>query len=248
MGIYSIHGGHNGFVQGANYGGRKEHLMDRQVKDAVVNKLRALGHTVYDDTDESGTSQSANLNNIVAKCNSHYVDLIVSIHLNAFNTTAHGVEVCYYDQEALASKVSAQLAKDIGWFDRGPKKRTDLAVLANTKAPAILIELGFIDNEADMLKWHVDRIANSIVYAITGQTVGGGGTTQPSKQNIVQTGAFGRNEMPDVAGALTSLNMTGNFILQGDGMVYVVTDGTSDAQRKAFTDYLDKKTWWYEVK
>lgn len=248
MAIYSIHGGHNSFVQGANYGGRKEHIMDRQVKDAVIAKLRALGHTVYDDTDESGTSQNANLNNIVAKCNSHYVDLVVSIHLNAFNTVADGVEVCYYDQQALAAKVSAQLAKDIGWKNRGAKLRTDLAVLANTKAPAILIECGFIDNEADMQKWNVDRIANSIVFALTGQTSSGGGTTEPAKQNIVQTGAFGRDYMADAAGALTSLNMTGKFILQGDGLVYIITDGTSDAQRKAFTDYLDKKTWWYEVK
>ena len=29
---------------------RKEHIMDRLVKDAVAAKLRALGHTVYDDT------------------------------------------------------------------------------------------------------------------------------------------------------------------------------------------------------
>ena len=52
MARYSLHGGHNSIVQGANYGNRKEHIMDRQIKDAVVNKLRALGHTVYDDTDE----------------------------------------------------------------------------------------------------------------------------------------------------------------------------------------------------
>ena len=47
------------------------------------------------------------------------------------------------------------------------------------KAPAILIELGFIDNEADMAKWNLDKIVNSIVYALTGQS---GGTTPPSKK------------------------------------------------------------------
>ncbi|PHC28091.1 N-acetylmuramoyl-L-alanine amidase, partial [Bacillus wiedmannii] len=78
MARYSLHGGHNSFVQGANYGNRKEHIMDRQVKDAVVAKLRALGHTVYDDTDEVGTTQAQNLNNIVSKTNSHNVDLVVS--------------------------------------------------------------------------------------------------------------------------------------------------------------------------
>ena len=52
-GGYSLHGGHNSIVQGANFGNRKEHVLDRQVKDAVA-KLRSLGHTVYDDTDEVG--------------------------------------------------------------------------------------------------------------------------------------------------------------------------------------------------
>lgn len=33
-------------------------------------------------------------------------------------------------------------------------------MLAHTKAPAILIELGFIDNDADMEKWNVDKIGN----------------------------------------------------------------------------------------
>ncbi len=41
----------------------------------------------------------------------------------------------YYDQKDLAAKISAQLAKDIGWRDRGAKQRTDLAVLNGTKAP-----------------------------------------------------------------------------------------------------------------
>ncbi|PEP86222.1 N-acetylmuramoyl-L-alanine amidase, partial [Bacillus toyonensis] len=153
MGKYSLHGGHTGFVQGANWGDRKEHIMDRQVKEAVAVKLRALGHTVYDDTDEVGRTQAQNLNNIVRNCNSHSVDLVISFHLNAYNGSANGVEVCYYDQQSLAAKVSAQLAKDIGWSNRGAKERKDLAVLRGTKAPAILIELGFIDNESDMAKW-----------------------------------------------------------------------------------------------
>ncbi|MES9752896.1 N-acetylmuramoyl-L-alanine amidase, partial [Bacillus wiedmannii] len=100
MAKYSLHGGHNNIVQGANYGGRKEHIMDRLVKDAVAAKLRALGHTVYDDTDETGSTQAQNLSNIVRNCNSHDVDLVISFHLNAYNGTANGVEVCYYDQQA----------------------------------------------------------------------------------------------------------------------------------------------------
>ncbi|MDA1631778.1 N-acetylmuramoyl-L-alanine amidase [Bacillus cereus] len=254
MAKYSLHGGHTEFVQGANWGNRKEHIMDRQVKDAVATKLRALGHTVYDDTDEVGRTQAQNLNNIVRNCNSHDVDLVVSFHLNAFDSKANGVEVCYYDQQALAAKVSAQLSKDIGWANRGAKERRygneRLYVLAETKAPAILIELGFIDNESDMAKWDVDKIANSIVYALTGQTVGGSGnvTTPPSKQNIIQSGAFSPYETPEVMQALTSVKMTANFILKPNGETYFISEPTSDKQLDAMKDYLDRKGWWYEVK
>ncbi|MFE9082161.1 N-acetylmuramoyl-L-alanine amidase C-terminal domain-containing protein, partial [Bacillus mobilis] len=153
-------------------------------------------------------------------------------------------------QLALAAKVSAQLSKDIGWSNRGAKKRTDLYVLNETKAPAILIELGFIDNESDMEKWDVDKIANSIVYALTGQTVGGSGnvTTSPTKQNIIQTGAFSPYEVQEVMQALTSVKMTATFALKPDGLTYFVSDPTSDAQLKGMTDYLNRKGWWYEVK
>lgn len=173
MARYSLHGGHNSIVQGANFENRKNTFQIGKLKDAVAAKLRALGHTVYDDTDEVGATQSQNLNNIIRNSNSHAVDLVISFHLNASDGNGQGVEVLYYDQKDLAAKISAQLAKDIGWRDRGAKQRTDLAVLNGTKAPAILIELGFIDNESDMAKWNVDKIANSIVFALTGQTGGG---------------------------------------------------------------------------
>ncbi|WP_374452347.1 N-acetylmuramoyl-L-alanine amidase C-terminal domain-containing protein [Bacillus sp. 17RED48] len=46
----------------------------------------------------------------------------------------------------------------------------------------------------------------------------------------------------------TGAQMTGTFLLQGDGLTFVVTDPTSDAQLKAMKEYLDRKGWWYEVK
>ncbi|WNL49492.1 N-acetylmuramoyl-L-alanine amidase [Bacillus phage DZ1] len=245
--IFSLHGGHNSIVQGANSGNRKEHIMDRQVKDAVAGKLRALGHTVYDDTDEVGSTQNANLNNIVAKCNSHKVDLVVSFHLNAYNGSANGVEVCYYDQQALAAKVSAQLAKDIGWFNRGAKERKELAVLARTTAPAILLELGFIDNEGDMAKWNVDKIANSIVYALTGQTVSGGGSTGGGTVNTaaIQSGGFGFSEAPTVMGKMVEFGVTGKLVVQLDGLCYVVTDRIDEKKIWKLDNYFAARGWWF---
>ena len=43
---------------------------------------------------------------------------------------------------------------------------------------------------------------------------------QITKQNIIQSGAFSREYIEDVMGALTSLKMTAKFILQPDGLAY----------------------------
>lgn len=251
---YSLHGGHNSIVQGANSGNRKEHIMDRQVKDAVASKLRQLGHTVYDDTDETGSTQAANLNNIVRNCNSHTVDLVISFHLNAYNGSVGGVEVCYYDQESLAAKVSAQLAKDIGWSNRGAKQRTDLYVLNSTKAPAILIELGFIDNESDMAKWNVDKIANSIVFALTGQTVGGGstggGNVAPPTSDLksVVTGGIGFDKMKEAADFLNTLGYGASIVFSGknDGIFFIRSDRRIGSDLDKLTAWLDARNWWYQ--
>ncbi|MDR0167598.1 N-acetylmuramoyl-L-alanine amidase [Bacillus paranthracis] len=241
MARYSLHGGHNSIVQGANFGNRKEHVLDRQVKDAVATKLRSLGHTVYDDTDEVGTTQSQNLNNIIRNSNSHAVDLVISFHLNASDGNGQGVEVLYYDQKDLAAKISAQLAKDIGWRDRGTKQRTDLAVLNGTKAPAILIELGFIDNESDMAKWNVDKIANSIVFALTGQT--GGGATDLLK---VKTGGVAFSNLQDLAQAMVDAGIDGQIVIQKDGIGYAITNGYPSGNIDKFTAWLDARKWYYE--
>ncbi|RKI22976.1 N-acetylmuramoyl-L-alanine amidase [Bacillus thuringiensis] len=241
MARYSLHGGHNSIVQGANFGNRREHVLDRQVKDAVAAKLRALGHTVYDDTDEVGTTQSQNLINIIRKSNSHAVDLVISFHLNASNGNGQGVEVLYYDQKDLAAKISAQLAKDIGWRDRGAKQRTDLAVLNGTKAPAILIELGFIDNESDMAKWNVDKIANSIVFALTGQT--GGGAVDLLK---VKTGGVAFSNLQALAQAMVDAGIDGQIVVQKDGIGYAITNGYPAGNIDKFTAWLDSRKWYYE--
>ncbi|PFU94045.1 N-acetylmuramoyl-L-alanine amidase [Bacillus anthracis] len=68
------------------------------------------------------------------------------------------------------------------------------------------------------------------------------------KQNIIQSGAFGREHTADVMGALTSLNMTAKIILQPDGLAYFISDPTSDTQFNAMKEWLDRIEWWYEDK
>ena len=70
----NVHAGHNFKVPGAS-GIFSETSEDRKVKDLVIRKLQAAGHTVYDCTDESSGTVNGNLAAIVANCNAHAVDL-----------------------------------------------------------------------------------------------------------------------------------------------------------------------------
>ena len=61
----------------------RESTEARAVKDRVMAQLTAMGHTVHDCTCNNGTGKEDVLKRIVAACNSHEVDIDVSIHFNA---------------------------------------------------------------------------------------------------------------------------------------------------------------------
>lgn len=187
MAKYNVHGGHNRKVPGAS-GILDEVTEDRKVKDAVIKYLKAAGHTVYDCTDDAGTTQPKNLANIVAKCNAHTVDLDISIHLNAGGGT--GCEVYYTSSKGktYAGKVSAAVASALGIKDRGAKESDTLYVLNHTTAPAILVECCFVDNKTDKAAWDVDKCAKAIVEAVIGKAVSGGSGTSGSTSSSSGSG------------------------------------------------------------
>lgn len=169
MSTYNVHAGHNSNVPGAS------NLLDevtenRKVRSKLISLLKSAGATVYDCTDDSGTTQSRNLANIVAKCNQHSADLDISIHLNAGGGT--GVEVYYYegnsDGKTYATKLSAAIAEYLGIRDRGAKSSTSLYVLRKTTNTAVLIECCFTDSETDYNLWNADYCAEAISETLTG--------------------------------------------------------------------------------
>ena len=181
---FNVHGGHNFKVQGAS-GVFSETKEDRNVKNFVISKLKALGHEVYDCTDEDGATQSKNLVNIVNKCNAHSVDLDVSIHFNASNGAGHGVEVLVYSDSSKAKPYAQNIVNAIaglGFTNRGLKVRNDLYVLKKTKAPALLVECCFCDNQNDANIYNAEKMADAIVKGIVGKTI----STQPT-QTVSQT-------------------------------------------------------------
>lgn len=157
-------------LQGA-VGIRNETKDNVEVGDLLISKLRKLGHTAIDVTPSSVTSVSQNLIERVNAANSYNLDLFVELHENSFyDASANGCECLYYSEagKAYAVKVAAELAK-LGYSNRGAKLRTDLYVLRNTKAVAILVESFFVSNQSDCYKYNASNIANAICMAVVGE-------------------------------------------------------------------------------
>lgn len=173
----NIHAGHgpDGKIGCGAVGLIKESAEARIVTKLVIKYLKEAGHTVYDCTVNDGTSQSNVLSKIVKKCNAHTVDLDISIHFNSGRNdekgdgSTGGTEVLVYSKESKsythAEKIASSISK-LGYRNRGVKVRKDLYVLANTKAPALLIECCFVDDKDDIKLYDPEKMAKAIVGAL----------------------------------------------------------------------------------
>lgn len=177
--VINVHAGHNpdGKVACGAIGIIRESTEARSVKNEVIRQLKGLGHTVYDCTVENGTSASNVLCNIVKKCNSHDVDLDVSIHFNAGakdvagNGQTTGVEAYVFSNNSKAKAYAEKIVNAIaslGFKNRGVKVKK-LYFLRQTKAAALLLECCFVDDKDDVALYDYKSMASAIVYGITGQ-------------------------------------------------------------------------------
>ncbi|MFJ7953071.1 N-acetylmuramoyl-L-alanine amidase [Lysinibacillus sp. NPDC096418] len=103
-------------------------------------------------------------------------DFFISFHRNAFKPEiGTGAEVYVYKtanvkSKSLAAKIQNALVR-VGFRDRGVKE-AEYYVLKHTKAPALLLEVGFIDNSADNKLYDakfeaiVDGIANAVLDVV----------------------------------------------------------------------------------
>lgn len=180
--VINIHAGHNpdGKVACGAVGLIKESTENRNVKTKLINILRSAGHTVYDCTVDNGTSQNDVLQKIVEKCNSHTVDLDISIHFNAGrgdfagDGKTAGAEVHIYDTKGSSYEFAKRICEKIsalGFANRGVKVNPSLYVLSHTKAQALLVECCFVDDADDVKLYNADSMARAIAEGILGDLV-----------------------------------------------------------------------------
>lgn len=190
--LITWHAGHNYKVVGARGNGYKEEVETRRVVQRIAELCDENGIRYAITTDNDGSTQRQNLNNIIANCNSHTRDRVdVAIHFNQAFSEQGGVEVWYYDQRELASKVSSAVASALGIRDRGAKEGKGLAVLNGTNAPAILIEVCFLGHAGNMQAYEqrFEPLCRAIITSVTGQALTG--RNEAPKEEVHVTGSQG---------------------------------------------------------
>jgi N-acetylmuramoyl-L-alanine amidase len=181
-----ISSGHGKHVAGA-CGIIREHEEAVRVVEQLALELRALGADVATYEDTVSTTQNENLNRLVDWHNEHIRDLDISVHFNAYEQVEKpmGTEVLYLTEKELATTISAAIA-DVGFINRGPKKRTDLFFLNQTSAPAVLLEICFVDSETDCEIYQdmFEQICINIAVAVTG------GDLQEPEEPLLESALF----------------------------------------------------------
>lgn len=193
--------GHGGSDPGAVYNGRQEKDDNLRLALAVGRLLEQRGYNVVYTRTEDVFDTPGEKARIANRSGGDY---FVSFHRNSspYANTYSGVETLVFSDNGirgqLARSVNSELEK-AGFNNLGVKERTNLTVLKRTQMPAILIEAGFLNTDADNRTFdnNFDAMANAIATGISnvvGGTSGGGrgsGTTG-GRTYRVQTGLFRR--------------------------------------------------------
>ena len=122
----------------------------------------------------------ASLSGRVKMSNDLGAAIFVSVHCNAAETTeAHGFEVFTSRGQTGADRVATMIYKlvqhelpdqfrpRVDWTDGDPDREANFYVLRNTRARAVLIELGFITNDHDRALLKTESIRRRWCEAVT---------------------------------------------------------------------------------
>lgn len=147
---------------------------NRPLGDLCIKKLRDKGHTVIDCSVNDNYNVDQSLEQIKAKANAQYLDVFISLHFNAYNGSADGTETfttSTSSAKAIAKRVNDKVAAAGNFKNRG-LKTANYSVLT-CKAPALLLEVCFVDSKVDKAKYDAvsyEALANAICEGLTGES------------------------------------------------------------------------------
>ncbi len=237
----ALDAGHGGYDSGAVHEGRREKDDNLAIALAVGEILQRSGvDVVYTRTEDVYDSPVRK----AGIANESGADYFISFHRNSspVDNQYSGVETLLYDENGvkadMARAINEELA-EVGFQDLGLNIRRDLAVLRRTQMPALLVEVGFINTDADnalldaRFNETAQAIANGILQTIGGEIGPGQGQQMPiSEMYAVQVGLFRNPENADnLYRELVALGIPAD--ISRNGSFYAVRAGRTESLNEA---------------
>ncbi len=184
--------GHGGWESGASYHGVNEKDLNLSVSKKIS---QILGNRGYEVLMSRTTDRYVGLYERADDANRSDADIFVSVHHNAMpnGSSVSGIENFYYKYDyddyykprnpgsatyrkatsqdrgaeslKLANAIHGELIQDTGANNRGVKEMS-FAVIRETTMPAVLLELGFMSNWAELSKLITDSYQNLLAHSV----------------------------------------------------------------------------------
>ena len=246
-----IDAGHGGQEPGAVYEGRQEKedalRLAFDVGTALERRGISVSYTRVSDVYDSPYEKAA-------MANASDADIFLSIHRNAMPVpgTASGIENLVYEDSGTAGALGRNIGEalaEAGWTDLGVKERPGLVVLRNTKIPAVLVEVGFINNEKDNefldanMAATADAIADGVLKTFReldeAEKAGrpAGGTNQPAED--ANRPAGGTNQPAEETGRPGGETSRPSGERKPSSDLYVVQTGVYRQRKNAEAELLE---------
>lgn len=175
--MITIHAGHapDGGKGCGAVGYIKESTEARSLVDMITKNLDIMSTAFSNITVEENMSKTDVLDTLVSRANREKAaDLHLSIHFNAGANGAHdgkttGTEAYIYPgstSRQIAEILVAKTSETLGVINRGVKERSDFYFLRRTKAPAIILEVCFVDDPEDVDAYKAKKEALALALAV----------------------------------------------------------------------------------
>lgn len=236
-----IDAGHGGYDNGATYNGRREKddnlALALAVGEILSDSGLEVGYTRVEDVYQSPVDKAQS-------ANQQEGDYFVSIHRNSspVPNTYSGVQSLIYNEGGVMSQMAQNINQEmeqVGYPNLGTDIRRNLAVLRRSNMPAILVEAGFINTDADnvLFDQKFTETAQAIADGIIGTLLQNGELGfEPGDDEIriyrVQTGLF-RNKANADAMAAQLRTMGYPVTMEMSGDLYAVKVGEYDSLEDA---------------
>lgn len=170
----AVSAGHNVYINnifdpGAVKNPYVEADITKETVAILIPTLRAQGHEVIDVTpyNERFPNSKAHHELRCARVDAFKADIFLDVHINAGGGT--GVEIWVYSKNSKAyphaEKIADNISKDMDLSNRGVKENSSYYSVSLCKAPAMIVEGAFVDNESDMKKLTPEKYARAIAKA-----------------------------------------------------------------------------------